>query len=74
MVQLPIKNENGIAAKRTEPENPETILQRVDILAAINYYGVTELLDIIGEIELKAHLHLKCSMPCLKDNVSISCQ
>ncbi len=30
----------------------------VDIIAAINYYGVTELLDTIGEENIKAHLEL----------------
>lgn len=73
MVQLPIKNQNGIATKKTESENPEATLQHVDIVTAINYYGITELLDIIGEAELKAHLDLKCSMPCLKANISTPC-
>ncbi len=34
----------------------EQLLARVDIMAAIDYYGITELLDAIGEEKLKAHL------------------
>jgi len=74
MVQLQNKKQDGIATKEANLEGPEEILKQVDILVAINYYGITELLDIIGETELKAHLDLKCSMPCLKANISTSCQ
>lgn len=34
----------------------DSLLARVDIVAAINYYGITELLDTIGEESLMAHL------------------
>lgn len=36
----------------------QELLSTVDIIDAIDYYGVTELLDIIGERQLK--LHLEC--------------
>lgn len=34
------------------------LLAQVDIIAAINYYGITELLDTIGEENLRLHLKL----------------
>lgn len=34
----------------------EDILAHIDILTVIKYYGMTELLDIIGEEHLKSHL------------------
>ena len=34
------------------------LLASIDIIAAINYYGITELLDTIGEENLRAHLEL----------------
>ena len=34
----------------------DAILARVDIIAAIDYYGITELLDNIGEEHLRSHL------------------
>lgn len=39
----------------------EALLIEVDILTAIRYYGITELLDIIGEENLKSYLGL---LPC----------
>ncbi|KQB99838.1 hypothetical protein [Pedobacter sp. Hv1] len=36
----------------------QELLENVDIIDAIDYYGVTELLDIIGKRQLK--LHLEC--------------
>lgn len=35
----------------------DQILAKVDILVAIDYYGTTELLDIIGEENLRTHLN-----------------
>ena len=32
------------------------LLMSIDIMAAIDYYGVTELLDVIGERQLNSHL------------------
>jgi hypothetical protein len=37
----------------------EKLLNHVDILTAISYYGITELLDTIGEDELRAYLNSK---------------
>lgn len=34
----------------------DDILINIDILTAIRYYGVTELLDTIGEERLRSHL------------------
>ena len=34
----------------------EDILNHIDIAVAIKYYGMTELLDAIGEEQLKSHL------------------
>jgi hypothetical protein len=34
------------------------LLALVDIIAAIDYYGITELLDTIGEDRLRAHLEM----------------
>lgn len=34
----------------------EDILIHIDIVTAIKYYGMTELLDTIGEAHLKSHL------------------
>jgi hypothetical protein len=34
------------------------LLALVDIIAAIDYYGITELLDTIGEENLRAHLEM----------------
>lgn len=34
----------------------EDILIHIDIVTAIKYYGMTELLDTIGEEHLKSHL------------------
>ncbi|MEE1945250.1 hypothetical protein VRU48_09030 [Pedobacter sp. KR3-3] len=42
----------------------DQLLARVDIIAAIDYYGITELLDAIGEESLKAHLE------CLKQEIN----
>jgi hypothetical protein len=39
----------------------EDVLNHIDIIAAIGYYGITELLDIIGEEEIKAYLSLPLS-------------
>ncbi|MDR6784540.1 hypothetical protein ABIE26_003185 [Pedobacter africanus] len=36
----------------------DRLLALVDIVVAINYYGITELLDTIGEENLRAHLEL----------------
>lgn len=36
---------------------PECILKQVDIDVALNYYGITELLDSIGENEIRLHLN-----------------
>lgn len=38
----------------------EDILINIDIVTAIKYYGITELLDTIGEAHLRSHLE------CLK--------
>lgn len=35
---------------------PDDLLIHIDIITAINYYGITELLDTIGEEYLKSHL------------------
>lgn len=42
-------------ASETETDR---LLALVDIIAAIDYYGVTELLDTIGEESLKRHLEM----------------
>lgn len=34
----------------------EDVLIRIDIVTAIEYYGITELLDTIGEEHLKSYL------------------
>jgi hypothetical protein len=34
------------------------LLDFVDIIVAIDYYGITELLDTIGEERLRAHLEM----------------
>ncbi|MOA41004.1 hypothetical protein D3C78_1629280 [compost metagenome] len=34
----------------------EDLLIHIDIITAIKYYGMTELLDTIGEEQLKSHL------------------
>jgi hypothetical protein len=44
-----------INASQIEVDN---LLALVDIIAAINYYGITELLDTIGEESLKGHLEM----------------
>ena len=36
----------------------ENLLNHVDILTAIDYYGVTEFLDTIGEDEIRSYLTL----------------
>jgi len=36
----------------------DRLLAFVDIIAAINFYGITELLDTIGEESLRAHLEM----------------
>lgn len=36
--------------------DPDDLLCHIDIITAINYYGITELLDTIGDEELKLHL------------------
>ena len=36
----------------------DRLLVHVDIIAAINYYGITELLDTIGEERLRRHLEM----------------
>jgi len=36
----------------------DRLLAFVDIITAINYYGITELLDTIGEESLRAHLEM----------------
>jgi hypothetical protein len=45
-------------AQPTHVEQVETddLLAPIDILTAIRYYGMTELLDTIGEENLKSHL------------------
>ena len=44
---------------------PETEIDRllglVDIIEAINYYGITELLDTIGEESLRGYLEMDIS-------------
>jgi hypothetical protein len=40
-----------------EGVQPESILNQVDIMSAINYYGITELLKIIGTDEIKEYLN-----------------
>lgn len=42
----------------------DQLLAHVDIIAAIDYYGITELLDAIGEESLRAHLE------CLKQEIN----
>ena len=40
----------------------DQLLNHVDIIAAIAYYGITELLDHIGEEEIRSYLTLQvCS-------------
>ncbi|MFA4870812.1 MAG: hypothetical protein WC623_21625 [Pedobacter sp.] len=34
----------------------DELLSHIDIVTAIEYYGMTELLDTIGEAHLKSHL------------------
>jgi hypothetical protein len=34
----------------------DDLLVHIDIITAINYYGITELLDTIGEEHLRSHL------------------
>lgn len=41
----------------------EELLNHVDIIAAIGYYGITELLDMIGEEEIKSYLTLQIANP-----------
>jgi len=36
----------------------DRLLAFVDIITAIDYYGITELLDTIGEESLRAHLEM----------------
>lgn len=43
-------------AVHTEGVSVDVILAHVDIIAAIEYYGMTELLDAIGEESLRSHL------------------
>ncbi|WP_131537049.1 hypothetical protein [Pedobacter nototheniae] len=56
----PICVELTLATHKFNPSETATykVLSSVDIIAAINYYGITELLDTIGEENLKAHLEL----------------
>ncbi|SFH43120.1 hypothetical protein [Pedobacter insulae] len=35
---------------------PENLLSHIDILTAIEYYGITEFLDTIGEDKIRAYL------------------
>lgn len=35
---------------------PDDILSQIDIDQIIGYFGITELLDIIGEEEIRSHL------------------
>lgn len=42
----------------------EQLLNRIDIIAAVNYYGITELLDIIGEEEIRSYLELHLAKAC----------
>ncbi|KQC00132.1 hypothetical protein [Pedobacter sp. Hv1] len=37
----------------------DELLNHIDIIAAIGYYGITELLDMIGEEEIKSYLSLQ---------------
>jgi hypothetical protein len=45
----------------------EDLLKLVDITLAIDYYGVTELLDAIGEDELRSHFNLDHSLGLYSD-------
>ena len=40
----------------TKEVKDDDVLIDIDIVTAINYYGITELLDTIGERQLKSHL------------------
>ncbi|WP_113661129.1 hypothetical protein [Pedobacter nanyangensis] len=35
---------------------PDDLLFQIDIVQVINYYGITELLDTIGEEQIRLHL------------------
>ena len=39
-----------------EEVKTDELLGHIDIVTAIEYYGMTELLDTIGEVQLKSHL------------------
>lgn len=65
-MHITIKNVKAVSVVATsQPEHVdvdmngvalEEILKNVDILAAIQYYGMAELLDSIGEEQLKSYL------------------
>lgn len=52
-----MKNELTHKLNASEAET-DGLLAFVDIVTAINYYGITELLDTIGEENLRAHLEM----------------
>lgn len=50
---------NKVANKFNASEiETDRLLALVDIVVAINYYGITELLDTIGDERLRDHLEL----------------
>ncbi|PTS97064.1 hypothetical protein DBR11_17830 [Pedobacter sp. HMWF019] len=68
-----------LASKMYESNVSETetyrLLALVDIIVAIDYYGITELLDTIGEERLRAHLEMDKTYQYLAgagDNVALS--
>lgn len=45
---------------------PDDILSQIDIDHIISYYGITELLDTIGEEEVRSHLSNSVNEPIVK--------
>lgn len=66
-MNLKIKNVLGAYIEAADQPNqidisiegliPESLLNHVDILTAISYYGVTEFLDTIGEDKIRSYLN-----------------
>lgn len=66
-MNLKIKNVSGAYIEAADQPNqidisiegliPESLLNHVDILTAISYYGITEFLDTIGEDKIRSYLN-----------------
>jgi len=66
-MNLKIKNASAACIEAADQPNqiniaiegvlPESLLDHVDILTAIDYYGIIEFLDAIGEDKIRSYLN-----------------